>query len=155
MWVTYAFYDEKGRRLTIVGRVVADSCEEQQDGTLKFENPQLEIHVVTCSKHDEFSRKKVRTLVTNLQKGFSVKDLGFHPVVHLIPIKDDKPKWTFINWCRENYYHREVGIFMFDAYILAKGNEALRGIHQCTDFELVDFQDIGRKRLAEDLKHGV
>jgi|SRR5882762_5254302 len=138
MWVTYKFYDEKGRRLTIVGRIVADGAEiEQKDGSLKFDNEQLEIQVVTCSKHDEFSKKIVRPFIDLLEKGEYTDELNFHPEVFHIPIKDDKPKWTFINWCQENYYKREIATFGFDAYVLGKGDDVLPIIQPCGKLEFV------------------
>jgi hypothetical protein len=137
MWVTYKFYDEKGRRLTIVGRVVVD---------------QLEIHVVTCSKHDEFSRKAVKTLVNRLSEGVDISDLKFHPVIHLIPIKEDKPKWTFINWCRENFYHRQIATFAFGAYVLCKEDDVLPGIEPCGQLDLIALK---RGKVPKIKKNGV
>lgn len=152
MWVTYKFYDEKGRRLTIIGRVVADSAEEQKDGSVKFENEQLEIHVVTCSKHDEFSRKAVRTLIDTLREGLSIGNLDFHPQIFHIPIKDKRPKGTLITWCYENYFKREKATFMFDAYVLAKGDDILPGIVPCGPLE---FADLAEGRVPKTKKDGV
>ena len=130
-WITYAFYDEKGRRLSIFA---------------KQKDKELEITIITCSKKDQFSKKEAKSLYAQVNWGKTT----CKPQRFTIPIKDDKPKWTFINWCRENYYHKEKATFMFDAYVLTKGDEILTGIEPCGSLEFVDLEEGKTPKIKKD-----
>lgn len=129
-YVTYKFYDERGRRLSIFA---------------EMEEKNLHITVYTCSKKDQFSRRVAKHMFFN-------EFPDGHPNEFTIPIKDSKPKWTFINWCRENYYHREGATFMFDAYVLAKGDILLPGIEPCGPLEFVALRE---GKVPKTKKNGV
>ncbi len=88
---TYKFYDGKLRRLSIFAR---------SNGT------QLEVFVLTCSKQDEFSKKLAREVYENyLNTGETTFDkMEYHPDIYILPINDNKPKWSLIMHCREKYW---------------------------------------------------
>lgn len=141
MWTTYKFYDEKGRRLTIVGRVVCDAAIEQEDGTIKFENEQLDIQIVTCSKKDEFSKKAVKAFVKTLEEGGNGDNLGFKVLNITIPIKDNKPKFTFISWCQDTYYKNIPVIVAYNSYGIGRRDPG-------TNYSHVHSVLPGKKTLA-------
>ncbi len=138
-WVTYKFYDEKGRRLSIF-------AEELKE----LEENEMEITVITCSKHDQFSRAEAK----HLYAGYNWGKPYCNPQTFIVPIKDNKPKWTFINWCRENYYHKEEAIFQFAGYVLAKGDNILPGVEPCSELEFVGLLD-GKNKSVKEVKSGV
>lgn len=96
-YCTYQFYDEKGRRLSIFSRLKGE---------------RMEILVFTCSKKDTFSKKKARDLYNEF--GGEKTEYSSKPKFVYIPIENDKPKFTFLKWCRENFYqkHKFVNIFV-------------------------------------------
>lgn len=105
-YVTYKFYDDHKRRLAIfaVPRQAPDLGEDF-----------LEIWVVTCSPKDRFSKWKANKIFEGRAEGDSLK--GYFQVL----IKDkNKPKWTFIKWCEENYYKLVDAIFQMEAKVLVK-----------------------------------
>lgn len=106
-YTTYAFYNEKGNRLAIF-------CEHTED--------KLEIAVFECSKKDSFSKKKAKEAYKGLKEegtpvssDFSkIKSIGsakyviekynvHNPKGYLVDVVDNKPKKTFIGWCKEHY----------------------------------------------------
>jgi hypothetical protein len=92
-FATFAFYDEKGRRLSIFGEQIADS---------------ISIAIITCSKQDMFSKKKGRALYEMWEEG-GRKHPDIHPITANFTLKDKtKPMREFIEWCRENYYSQTL-----------------------------------------------
>lgn len=88
---TFAFYDEKGRRLGIFAEIIVDS---------------LSISIITCSKQDMFSKKKSRELY-EMWEDSGRKHPDIHPMTFNISLKDKTtPRKEFIIWCRENFYSK-------------------------------------------------
>lgn len=90
---TFAFYDEKGRRLNIFA--------EQVEAGLK-------ISVITCSKDDQFCKKVGRALYMTWRSGITEvegKKIDTNPQEFILTLKDStKPQREFIQWCRDNFY---------------------------------------------------
>lgn len=89
--------DKKGRRLAIFARAVS------QIGEFDKEIPppdSLEILVFTCSLDDQFSKKKGYELYDQ----FGKNNPNVHPERFLIPIVDNKPLKSFINWANDTFY---------------------------------------------------
>lgn len=96
MYANFNKYDNKGRRLSIFG------VEENENGVVR-------TYVFTCSKCDQFSKRKAWQLFENYTKSLNEEYLDENdevPVVTVekVDIVDNKPKKTFINWCNENFY---------------------------------------------------
>ncbi len=92
-YVTYKFYDEKSRRLTIFGTKKEDK---------------LQIVTITCSSKDYFSKKRAKALFdawiySEANAPLASPIIVPHPVVVEIPIEDEKPKFTFMNYCKSTY----------------------------------------------------
>lgn len=143
-WATYKFYDEKGRRMAIF----ASMTETNKEG----EAGPLHIITITCSKKDQFSKKWAKVAFEALQRPLlkgEVRELPFHPNQYFVNIKDNKPKWTFIRWCEEMFYKREMITFEFDGYILCrkKDDDILSGIEPCSKIRV--------KGLEEEAKNAV
>jgi hypothetical protein len=85
---TYKFYDIKGRRLAIFGRAPL--------------NVKLETFVLTCSKKDFFSKKKARQVYDDYLAG-NLDVEKYHPVIMRMPVVDDDPGRTFMNFCENSY----------------------------------------------------
>lgn len=115
-YATYKFYDEKGRRLAIFGRLVSDGAIEKQEGGVTFTNLHLQIYVVTCSNKDRFNKRKANLIFNGRSAGESEKG------EFLVALEDaGKPKWTFIKWCEDNYYKPTKVTFEFEGKVLVKG----------------------------------
>lgn len=117
---TFQFYDEEGRRLSIFG-VVTDM--EFVEGDKEVLVPTLVIHVFTCSKRDTFSRKRAIELFRDYQE--TPETELSHPELFIVPIKDQKPKWTFLMWCKKNFYKRTPYLFGVQVDLLTRGEESL------------------------------
>lgn len=84
-------YDAKGRRVALFG-------QQQSDGTFK-------VTVITCSKHDQFSKAFAQNAYQALQPGSKRYSPVVNPEYFSIPVEDfNKPRWSFLKWCKENYF---------------------------------------------------
>lgn len=137
-------YDEKGRRVAIFARHITLS-----DGSAGEElvNPRaaLEITVITCSKQDNFSKKRANTLYRNHIAGGE----GCHPDLFHIEVREDKPKWTFLMWCKENYFKLIPYMFGIQGKVLVRGEEGFNFIYSI-DGEVLPLQDDGRSEISEN-----
>lgn len=81
-------YNENGQRVAVFGRVLSGA--------------RLEISIYKCSKKDQFCKKFAREEYLAYLAG--VEGVT-HPERQIIVIEDqNKPKWSFLNWCRKNFY---------------------------------------------------
>lgn len=93
-------YDSEGRRCAIFGIPIATIGEFEPD-PLSVLPDQLYIKVFPCSKKDQFSKKVAKQAFFDSYS----EESKYHPITIIIPIKDPKrPKWSFLMWCKENYY---------------------------------------------------
>lgn len=139
-YVTYKFYDEKGRRLAIFaipGYKLVDNGKNEGE----LEQEILRIYVITCSKKDTFSKKRARHMFAEF---YGMKQQGWigasaHPIELQIDIKDDKPKFTFLKWCEENYAKYIPTVFAIEAPMLYRGDELVDG--RFDHFDIVPIED--------------
>lgn len=91
-YVTYKFYDDKDRRLSIFGKY-------------DEENKTMGIHVITCSKKDsfnkEFAREQYKLMTSDILSNFICK-----PEIYNIPVTNGKPKATFLDFCKSKYHRK-------------------------------------------------
>lgn len=96
LFITYKFYDDKKRRLSIFGEYFPA-------------NGVIEIAVFTCSNKDHFSKKTAREAFELLCHSVTECHNGhFHPMLSIIDVVDNKPGKTFINWCDEHFYKKSL-----------------------------------------------
>lgn len=85
-------YDEKGRRLSIFA---------QQSGN------ELRVYVQTCSSKDQFRKSYARGLsqfyFKHGEQKFKENFPNEHPRFYTILVEENKPKITFLNWCKTNF----------------------------------------------------
>lgn len=126
-YVTYKFYDEKERRLAIFA-VPSLMAGEYEDVDTPKEWNALLLFVIPCSKKDTFSKAKAKEL---FEENWSLKTQGFEGIKGvtelLIPIENNKPKFTFIKWCEDNYYKYIPTVMAIEAPMLYRGDELLNG----------------------------
>lgn len=87
----HRLFDRQGRRLAIFGRV--------EDGM-------LEMFVLTCSKHDMFSRKLARKIWNGHleKKELTIGEVTFKPLIYSIPLTlPSQPKNSFLRHCNDTY----------------------------------------------------
>jgi hypothetical protein len=105
---TYKFYDAEGRRLAIFGKLLDANS--------------LEIYALTCSKHDQFS-KKFAAKAYDSYFSFVEATIG-RPDVVTIPISaNDLPMDKFIHWCETVYFKRKEVEMLQPKVIFTKVNE--------------------------------
>jgi hypothetical protein len=96
---TFNFYNEKGQRLSIFATEQVDNFTQMKE---------LKVCVVACSKKDAFTKKLLRDAFEYFKlNGIfppTPEKKEYHPQFYYVPIEDNKPKFTFIKWCRENFY---------------------------------------------------
>lgn len=86
-------YDIRGRRVAAFSKIVEDN--------------KLEIFLLFASPKDQFSKDLARQVYASPNANLNGKQ--YHPVIYRIPIEENKPKWSFLNHIRENFYiKREV-----------------------------------------------
>lgn len=88
-FVNYKLYDEKKRRVAVFGEEIKNI---------------IRIRAYTCSRHDQFSKQKAR------QAYYigAIDAKPVHPMVIDLPIYQGKTaKFTFIEFCRANFYRKE------------------------------------------------
>lgn len=141
-YVTYKFHDTKGRRLAIFavpsyreGLYQGVSLREQMPFNL------LKIFIITCSKKDTFSKARARNMFAEFMQ---FKMQGFtgsyaHPTEIQIDVKDDKPKFTFLRWCEDNYFKYIPTVFALEAPMLYRGDELLDG--RFPTFKIMEIRD--------------
>lgn len=126
---TFRFYDEKGRRLSIFAVPSSFHMPLPDDDSVELGKlvDGLTIYVFTCSKKDTFSKKKARQLyedyITTPETELS------HPEIYIIPIQDNKPKWSFLIWCRENFFKLLPYTFAIQGNVLTRGQDALNFVY--------------------------
>jgi len=96
---TYKYYTKKGERLTIYGTI-------SEHG--------LMITILKCSKKDVFKKKSSdieleRLIKEGVLPGIHVEALSTGYAQYYIPILNEKPKNTFLSYCRMNF-HRQVEV---------------------------------------------
>jgi len=118
-YVTYKFYDERGRRLAIFGRDLGDGS--------------LEVITFTCSKKDIFSKSFAKALYFSwMSPNFNIVGGSLSPKVETVKIHENKPKVTFLDFCKSKYHRlrtRSISL-EFDEMVLDKLQvvEARQGI---------------------------
>lgn len=138
-YVTYKFHDLKGRRLAIFA-IPSYKAGEYDLNKPSYPN-MLQIYVITCSKKDTFSKKYAKKM---FEEFYAMKQQGWtgayaHPLELQIDIKDDKPKFTFLKWCEENYFKYIPTVLAIEAPILYRGKEMLDG--KFPYFDLIPIED--------------
>lgn len=82
-------YNEKGQRMNLFAEVNGD---------------EIVIIYFPCSTKDQFSKSTAWEMYVNYcTKCVEIKSL----TLTIIPVVENKPKKTFLNWCNENFYHME------------------------------------------------
>lgn len=142
-YVTYKFHDDKGRRLAIFAVPVARLKEGVSTGEVgPTADLKLHLYIFTCSKKDSFSKQTARDMyleyITLKQEGLT-GSYG-HPMEIVIPVNDDKPKFTFLKWCEETYFKYIPTVFALEAPMLYRGNELLNG--KFPTFDILPIGDI-------------
>ena len=74
----HKYYDKYGKRLSIYAQKMGDY---------------LEVVVIPCSKEDKFIKKEADKLF--LTKPYTPK---------VVKIENNKPRSTFLHWCKYNFY---------------------------------------------------
>lgn len=124
---TFSFYDNSARRLGIFGRVIGKT---------------IDIHIVTCSRKDDFRKEKARIIYEGRLNNGSNRGLST-----AIQVDDDKPKWTFMQWCLKNYYKPQPVKLTYQAMVLMKGDEPLnRQPYYVGSMNLVDVNKVNKER---------
>lgn len=104
-------YNSKGQRLAIFGRSVSDD--------------QIEVLILTCSKRDQFTKKTAKEVydyyVKTGENTIDLHDTTYHPTVLTIPIREGKPKVSFLSWCKSQYYS------MVDRNVVIQGK--IKGVY--------------------------
>lgn len=112
---TFKFYDGKQRRLAIFGQ--------------EIDGDKLKVSVITCSHKDQYSKKAAiqayeegkitKTRVVKIDYdpetklpilGLKTEEIPVTPIVFTIPIGENKPKFSLITFCKENYLQKRKGI---------------------------------------------
>jgi len=138
--VTYKFYDHRKRRLGIFGVPIVAFGEFEEGSTQKIPT-HLRVVVFTCSKKDIFSKQRVRkyfeiyTTRSEEQAPEMLKPFDF-----IIPIEDNKPKQTFLNYCEQNYFKPYPVLQGIFCDVLVKGDEVGATISVSSPFDL-DIND--------------
>jgi hypothetical protein len=101
---TYRFFDDRGRRLSIFARPATDDAGKEY----------LHAYVITCSKKDTFSKSRAKGIF----EGRSKKIENTRGEEFRINIIDKKPKWSFINWCKDKYFKLEKATVTTQAMVL-------------------------------------
>lgn len=107
-YTTYKYYDQKGRRLSIFGRNLDNK---------------LVIDIITCSKKDEFSKKKGRELFNEYIELLSKNvdnPLPCYPIQILVEIENEKPGYSFIKFCNNNFYKKTTILRRLEQDVLEK-----------------------------------
>lgn len=126
-YVTYRFFDERGRRLAIFG-VPVDKAITFGQQPLGETPTHIKVTVITCSKKDTFSKRIAKEMFDNtrhLDKFGNSPEA--HPLTLIIPMEENKPKWSFLNWCQNTYYKQYPLVFGVEAIALFRNNEMLDG----------------------------
>lgn len=119
---TYAYYDDKGRRLYIFARKIEKEGKEW-----------LELFKGTCSKRDDFNKKIAREIYnTYLSLPFNVENgrilveinneknnVKYHPEIINIPLNNGI-KYEMLLFCNRNFRKRIIAKFEVEKYVLAK-----------------------------------
>jgi hypothetical protein len=101
----YSLYDSKGRRLSIFGQPTYASGEF--DSSLPTKPTHILITIFTCSKKDTFVKKKAIELYEDYKAG---NILQSKPIIFYIPVVDEKPGKSFINFLNDTYFRKFVEI---------------------------------------------
>lgn len=104
MYRAFTFYDSRGRRLAIFG-------EHTITGKIR-------ISIITCSKDDNFSKKKaVRLYEQNIYPGEPNEVCTIENMV--IPIEDPlKPGKSFHNFLNKNFWRRRQRVLRVNSEVL-------------------------------------
>jgi len=85
---TFAYYDSKGRRLSVFCRYISPT--------------EAEITTITCSRADPFNKKYAHAQYQLLIDG---QPTSCKPVVTTVAIQpEEREMKTLIRFCRQNYY---------------------------------------------------
>lgn len=119
-YVTYKFYDERGRRLSIF---CIPGYEAVMDGaTIPGKATKLFIWVLPCSSKDNFSKAAARNI---FEVHLENKDAKIGISSLQIDVEDGKPKYSFLRWCEENYFKYKDTIAAVVYSALWRGDEQL------------------------------
>jgi len=109
-------YSKKNQRIAVFGRQLDENT--------------LEIFELTCSKSDQFMKfvaKEAYDIWLNAFNVEVVKDSHYHPNIYNISIlQENKPMFTFNEWCKNNYYHKYEGQRKYtETYLYKKGQKKI------------------------------
>lgn len=129
MMITYKFYDNRGRRLAIFGYPMRGY---------------IQAYIITCSNKDKFCKRNARTAIENYlseKKPHFLewdKPVLVHPIVVSIPIHDNKPQQSFIEWCHKNYYYKTWSTVVSVKEVLVKDEKPVPGVEYLIYEEEID-----------------
>lgn len=119
-YVTYKFYDEKGRRLAIFGI----------HNTI---NDTLDILTFTCSKKDIFTKKTAKELFNDYHSSFNEHNHKFSamskPILETVKVSNGKPKITFLDFCKFKYRRQRQRSIQIDFASGEKGFGAIENLN--------------------------
>lgn len=139
-YITYAFYNKEGHRLTIAAKVVGNS---------------MEIAVFPCSKREPFIKKEGMSMTAailefeskypsaNLRDYFEITNYEIHHLESTLRI-------DFIKWCEEEYYKKIEFVMMLPFSInpidvkILKGKNGVNNAIQCQSFVKVNYNRNGQ-----------
>lgn len=109
-------YSKKNQRIAVFGRQLDENT--------------LEIFELTCSKSDQFMKfvaKEAYDIWVNSNDMRVMHSNCYHPNVFTITIlQENKPMFTFNEWCKNNYYHKYEGQRKYtETYLYKKGQKKI------------------------------
>lgn len=111
---TYKFYTAKKQRIAAYAFMPVG------------ENPHIHVLLVFCSPKDHFDKKTADWVYSAFLKGEAetvtdeVTGIVYHPKLELIPVLDGKPKKTFLEYMKKNYYKKVTTKIRMDQVYLMK-----------------------------------
>ena len=128
MYKTFKYYDDNGRRLSIMGEIIKSPI-----GDL------ILMTVIRCSKEDNFNKTVAIEIYTAIKEG---RYFDYSEVT--ISILDNKPGKSFIDWCESNLYKEKLEYRVFTRKILTR-----RGKEKT--LPLTKFKIVNKKKLSQVL----
>lgn len=140
-YITYKFWDSQGRRLAIFARPVFIFGEfDDTDTPIKAEK--LHIYIIPCSKKDVYSKKFAKKMFEEHVGDRYAGLEGINSIAELsIPIENDKPKFTFLKWCEDNYFKYQATLIAAQADILWRRDEQHSNT-KMRNFEFLPIKDM-------------
>lgn len=149
-YVTYKFYDEKGRRLSIFATpvFVVGKLEKELPTAANY----LQVTIIPCSKKDTFSKKTGIGVFEEFKSLQRDAFLTNENVIELhVPIADGKPKTSFLRWCEANYFKLRPTIYVIETPVLWRGNELIKP--KFKEFEVILLYEETQEENLEESKN--